>query len=187
MSSRVALLVALLAAGCSLSRATLIDGTRDAAQGGMDSSMSLTDGGTDVRDVGSGGSDAFVGAMDASVEVDAAIDDAAMDDAAVDDAFDPGPDAYDPGPDAYTPPLRGCDEIYRDLASYELCGESATDCELYVLLSGTSCNDACGAHGGSCLISYANGFGGSNCGRASGGDPCDWTHTDEICVCSRVP
>jgi hypothetical protein len=180
MSSRAAVLGVCfgLTMGCSLARATLANGTDDDDARTMDAGGSEHDGAA---------ADAFVGTADAAAD-DAAIleNDAAADDAAVvvDAAtVDAAPDL----PDAFVPPLRSCGELYGSEASYELCREGADDCEIYVRLSGASCASVCSAHGGTCVTAYGNGAAGSNCGRIGDGDACDSTHTDEICVCTRVP
>ncbi len=100
----------------------------------------------------------------------------------------PTPDAGPPPtPDAGPPPTPdagppSCSAIFGTAATHDLCAERATECELYVTLSGRSCTDFCGDFLATCAGAYSDSSG--TCTRGSAG-LCGDTHSDEICICSR--
>ena len=98
---------------------------------------------------------------------------------------DAGGDGADAGVDAGDA-VRSCDEIYMSSAGYQLCDQRPSECEFYAELGGDSCDDVCGAAGGTCVETYADGN-PDDCERAGGPRSCSDTHRNEICVCTRIP
>jgi len=76
-----------------------------------------------------------------------------------------------------------CEDQYGDIAEFELCDESATECVFYYLMGNSlSCAAACGARGGECVSSHNDG--NQNC-DVLGPESCAVTsHNHAICKCT---
>ena len=141
-----------------------------------------TDGGTMDAGRDAAGSDA-PGRDAQDTPPDAAFSDGPELDAP-DAPLDTGVDApLDTGVDAPLPAT--CRMRYGGLSDYTECAVTATSCEFYVALGGSTCAGACASGGGTCLAVYNNGDTGSGRCTRSGTRGCSDGATDRICICSR--
>jgi hypothetical protein len=86
-------------------------------------------------------------------------------------------------PDLSVPDLSlpGCTTKYGDISGFILCEQTSTSCLFFFNNSG-SCDNLCGARGGTCLNAYNDDTNG--CTWSSEGS-CSSSYGDSICRCTR--
>ncbi len=182
-------LIALGLVGCSV-QSSALDPSADASVTpdiGMGDALTPDTG--DALAVRDARMDGDARAMDSAMS-DAGASDGALDtaiaDATPDDASSP-PDASET-PDTAAPPDTSpppsCDSLFSSFVPrYELCRDSAAECEFYTYTAGgPNCRELCTMAGLTCVTSYAEGA--TNCTRSSDYG-CEYRHTDGICICMR--
>ena len=92
-------------------------------------------------------------------------------------------DPADAGPPDAGPPDANSDDLcttkYGAAMSFSLCSSTAVSCSFYVVTAEDTCNNLCGAFGGTCQESWDG-----TCSALSGPQACTPVHFDQVCQCS---